>query len=82
MGTLRNSTASTPVVKPTAEHETARNKSERGSGFAHGSVTEGEVCFLGSLHELVAIGLYRPSLEALVSGTGAIARPRWIARTS
>jgi len=75
MGTLRNSTASTPVVKPTAEHETARNKPERGSGFAHGSVTEGEVCFLGSLHELVAIGLYRPSLEALVSGTGAIARP-------
>lgn len=48
---------------------------ERASGFARGSVTEGELCFLGSLHELVAIGLYRPSLLALVSGSGAIARP-------
>lgn len=48
---------------------------ERTTGFAHGSAREGEICFLGSLHELVAIGLYRPSLDALVSGKRTIARP-------
>lgn len=47
----------------------------RSSGVARGGVGEGEVCFLGSLHELVAIGLYRPALMALVSGHGPPSRP-------
>jgi len=47
----------------------------RSGPIARGGVREGELCFLGSLHELVAIGLYRPALDALVSGSGAPARP-------
>jgi hypothetical protein len=47
----------------------------RSGPVARGGVSEGELCFLGSLHELVAIGLYRPALTALVSGNGAPARP-------
>lgn len=31
--------------------------------------------FVGPLHELCAIGLYRPALEALCAGAGAIAEP-------
>jgi hypothetical protein len=75
MGTPRSAPAPAIVVTATAGDETATWLPERASGFARGCVTEGELCFLGSLHELVAIGLYRPSLLALVSGTGAIARP-------
>ncbi|MBK9266263.1 MAG: ATP-binding protein [Polyangiaceae bacterium] len=75
MGTPRSSPVPAFVTRATTGDETATWAPERASGFARGCVTEGELCFLGSLHELVAIGLYRPSLDALVSGAGPVARP-------
>lgn len=75
MGTPRSSPAPLFAMRQTAGDGKATSAPERGSAFARGCVTEGELCFLGSLHELVAIGLYRPALDALVSGTGPIARP-------
>lgn len=75
MGTPRSSPGQASVALPTARNESPQATLERASGFAHGRAREGEFCFLGSLHELVAIGLYRPSFDALVSGVGTIARP-------
>jgi hypothetical protein len=75
MGTPRSTPGLGSVAMPTAREDSAMGVAERKTGFAHGSAREGEICFLGSLHELVAIGLYRPSLEALVSGQRAIIRP-------
>jgi hypothetical protein len=75
MGTPRGTPGPAPVAMPTAREESALAAPERATGFAQGSAREGQTCFLGSLHELVAIGLYRPSLDALVSGSRTIVRP-------
>ncbi len=80
MATLRSSPASLPPLGLATREETALLRPEeplalRGSGFARASANEGKLCFLGSLHELVAIGLYRPALDALVSGAGVLMRP-------
>lgn len=75
MGTPRSTPGQASFAAPTARDDVQHLAHERTSGFAYANVREGECCFLGSLHELVAIGLYRPSLDALVSGQGAISRP-------
>lgn len=75
MGTPRSTPGQASFAALTARDDVQHLAHERTSGFAYANVREGECCFLGSLHELVAIGLYRPSLEALVSGQGTISRP-------
>lgn len=75
MGKPRSLPGPASVATPTAKDDVPPGAPERTSGFAHANVVEGETCFLGSLHELVAIGLYRPALDALVSGQGTISRP-------
>ncbi len=75
MGTPRSTPGKASFAAPTARDDVQHLTHERTSGFAYANVREGECCFLGSLHELVAIGLYRPSLDALVSGQGVISRP-------
>jgi hypothetical protein len=60
---------------PAYETDPALVAARSGGVVARGGVREGELCFLGSLHELVAIGLYRPALDALVSGNGPPSRP-------
>ncbi|MDI1477712.1 ATP-binding protein [Polyangium sp. y55x31] len=84
MATARSAPDSSPLGTPPAEQSAHAGPftrthidlaAARAGGIARGGVREGELCFLGSLHELVAIGLYRPALSALVSGTGTPARP-------
>ncbi|MDI1446234.1 ATP-binding protein [Polyangium sp. 6x1] len=84
MATARSAPDSSPLGTPPAEQSAHAGPftrthidlaAARAGGIARGGVREGELSFLGSLHELVAIGLYRPALSALVSGTGAPARP-------
>jgi hypothetical protein len=64
-----------PALEGRAEPSRELMAARAGGVVARGGVREGELSFLGSLHELVAIGLYRPALDALVTGQGAPARP-------
>jgi hypothetical protein len=76
-GTLFSATQPTQAVPGGVSNETHLElvAARAGGVVARGGVREGELCFLGSLHELVAIGLYRPALDALVAGSGPPSRP-------
>jgi len=75
LGAIRDEARNLEDEEVVRGHAASDLASARTGSVARGGVEEGELCFLGSLHELVAIGLYRPALAALVSGGGAPARP-------